>query len=347
MNNTIYLIGEIGQNHNGDVNNAKLLCDIISKETVEDVFGLKIRPFDAVKLTRRNLDHEMSTTQYESAYISKNSFGKTYGEHRRFLELSDEDHLEIYKYAKSKGLDFIETLCAPECLTLLKYFIPDKLKVASRDLTNIPLITALAETKIPIILSTGMSDKREIDAAVETICKYHNDITILHCLSEYPASPNGLNLNKILSLLENYHSFRIGYSDHTIGIAAAILAIGLGARVIEKHITLDRTQKGSDHISSLGPEGIKKFARDIRLSEIWLGSKELKVTHESLPAKKKLSRSLATKHNIKSGHKISEADLQLLSPGDGFTWSQRTDVIGHITNQDIGANEIIYPNMII
>ena len=175
------------------------------------------------------------------------------------LELNDEQHFEIYKYAKSFGLEFVETLCATGCLSMLKLFVPDKLKVASRDLTNIPLLYALAETKIPIILSTGMAGKKELDEALEVISKYHSNISILHCVSEYPTKPVNVNLNTIKYLQKNYSQYTIGFSDHTIGIATPLAATAMGAKIIEKHITLDRTMKGTDQKGSLGPDGILEW----------------------------------------------------------------------------------------
>lgn len=195
-----YIIGEIGQNHNGSVDIAKLIVELIARPVKEDVFGLELKPMDAVKLTKRDLNEELTGSQMNRIYDSPNSFGRTYGEHRAFLELSDEEHFEVYNFAKLLGLDFVETLCAKGCLSLLKLFTPDKLKVASRDLTNLPLLEAMAETKIPIILSTGMAGKKELDDALEVITRYHSDISILHCVSQYPTYPDNLNLSTITYL---------------------------------------------------------------------------------------------------------------------------------------------------
>lgn len=196
MKNT-YIIGEIGQNHNGSVDLAKLIIELISRPVHEDVFGMDFMPMNAVKMTKRDLSEELAVSQMNQIYDNPNSFGRTYGEHRAFLELDDQAHFEIYKYAKSLGLDFIETLCAKGCLSLLKLFTPDRLKVASRDLTNLPLLEALAETHIPIILSTGMAGQRELDNALDVITRYHSNIAILHCVSQYPTHPNNLNLRTI------------------------------------------------------------------------------------------------------------------------------------------------------
>lgn len=337
-----YIIGEIGQNHNGSVDIAKLIVDLARRPIAEE-FGIKIEPIDAIKLTKRDLSEELSATQMNRIYDSPNSFGRTYGEHRAFLELSDEDHYEVYKYAKEKGLDFVETLCARGCLSLLKLFTPDYLKVASRDLTNIPLLEALAETKIPMILSTGMAGKKELDEALDTITRYHSNISILHCVSQYPTEPDNLNLNTITYLKKHYGQYKIGFSDHTIGISAPSIAIALGAEIIEKHITIDRHMKGTDQAGSLGPDGIYRMVRDIRITEHWLGEEDIYIDKSVLSTKIKLERSIATRRDMQPGEIIKENDLHMLSPGDGFKWDQLGEVVGKRLLRAIPANEIIYP----
>jgi len=342
----VYIIGEIGQNHNGSVDIAKLIIDLISRPIIEDTFNIPIKPMDAVKLQKRDLKEELTTSEYNKPYNGPNSFGKTYGEHREFLELSDEEHYEIYKYAKEKKLEFVETICAVGAMSILKLFTPDKLKVASRDLTNLPLIEALAETKIPIILSTGMGDKKDIDNALEIITKFHNNISILHCVSEYPTHPKNANLLTISYLIENYKEYTIGYSDHTIGISAPIAAVALGAKIIEKHITIDRYMKGSDHYSSLGPDGVRRMVRDIRLLEMELGKKEIFICEDTIKTKEKLERSIASKRFIKKGEVIKEKDIHLLSPGTGIKWADRKLIIGKVAKVDIPKDELILLNMV-
>ena len=341
-----YIIGEIGQNHNGSVDIAKLIIDASARPVKELDFNLELKPFDAIKLTKRDLNFELSKDQMDSPYTGPNSFGKTYREHREFLELSDEEHFEIYKYAKSKGLDFVETLCSPTCLSILKFFTPDRLKVASRDLSNLPLLSSLAETKIPVILSTGMSDQRDLNIALEIITNYHDNISILHCVSQYPTHPENANLNTIKYLIDRYSKFDIGYSDHTIGISAPVIAVGMGAKIIEKHITLDRNMKGTDQSGSLGIDGMNRMVRDIRIAEKFLGKEDIFIDKSTESAKVKLERSIATKINLKKGQIIKEADIFLLSPGDGIKWRDRDLVIGKKIKQNIGEHQIIYPNLL-
>lgn len=337
-----YIIGEIGQNHNGSVDIAKLIVELVARPIEENAFGLSLDPMNAVKMTKRDLSEELTLSQMQRIYDSPNSFGRTYGEHREYLELSDEEHYEVYKYAKSLNLDFIETLCAKGCLSLLKLFTPDKLKVASRDLTNLPLLSALSETKIPIILSTGMGGKKELDDAIDVITKYHSDISILHCVSQYPTHPDNLNLNTIRYLKNNYGQYKIGFSDHTIGISAPVVAVGMGAEIIEKHVTIDRRMKGTDQQGSLGPDGVNRMVRDIRLIEKSMGVEDLFIDKDVELAKIKLERSIAAKRLICAGEIIKEEDLYMLSPGDGYKWSELKYVVGKIAKIDIQAQEIIY-----
>ncbi len=342
-----YIIGEIGQNHNGSVELAKVIIDLVSREIKDEVFGNTLKGMDAVKLTKRDLNQELSTSQMSKFYNNPNSFGTTYGEHREVLELSEEEHFEVYKHAKENGLDFVETLCAIGCLNMLKLFTPDRLKVASRDLTNLPLLAALAETKIPIIISTGMAGKKELDDAIRVITKYHSNISILHCVSEYPTKPQNVNLNTISYLLNHYKQYVIGYSDHTIGISTPVAAIAMGAKIIEKHITLDRRMKGTDQQGSLGPDGVYRLVRDIRILDESIGTEDMFIVQDTSSAKEKLERSIASNRKISVGEEINKCDIHMLSPGDGFKWIEKDLVIGKKVKKTIEANEIIYKKNIL
>ncbi|MEZ5104226.1 MAG: N-acetylneuraminate synthase family protein [Draconibacterium sp.] len=341
-----YIIGEIGQNHNGSVDIAKLLAEIAARQVVDKLFGGNLKPINAIKLTKRDLKQELSASQMAKPYLSEHSFGKTYGEHREFLELSDEQHFEIYKHAKSIGLEFVDTLCAPGALSVLKLFKPDRLKVASRDLTNLPLLEMMAETKIPIILSLGMGGKKELDDALDIITKHHSAISILHCVSEYPTRYKNVNLNSILYLKKHYSQYTIGYSDHTVGISTPVAAVAMGAEIIEKHITIDRQMKGTDQAGSLGIDGIFRMVRDIRNLELSMGTEELIIEEAVSSAKTKLERSVATLKRIEQGQTITLNDIHLLSPGDGVKWSEKEKLLGKKAKVTLPANEIIYLNMV-
>jgi sialic acid synthase len=343
MRNT-YIIGEIGQNHNGSVDIAKAIIDLAASEILDDY--RKLKGIDAIKLTKRDLNQELSKSQMNNIYDSPHSFGRTYGEHRQYLELSDKEHYEIYQFVKEKRLDLVETICAKGALSLLKLFTPDSLKVASRDVSNIPLLEAMAETHIPIILSTGMSGKQELDNALNIISKHHNKISILHCVSEYPTKPENVNLKTITYLLKSYPEYTIGYSDHTIGIMTPVAAVAMGAKLIEKHITLDRRMKGTDQAGSLGPDGIYRMIRDIRLLDNSLGVEGIFIEEAVIANMLKLERSIAVNRDMKTGEIITEDDIHLLSPGDGFKWMEKDKIIGKIISRDIDKNEILYRDFI-
>src|SRR5690606_30998003 len=148
------------------------------------------------------------------------------------------------------------------------------------------------------------------------------------CVSQYPTHPDNLNLKTITYLQKNYGQYVIGFSDHTIGISAPVVAVGMGAKIIEKHITIDRNMKGTDQAGSLGPDGVFRMVRDIRVAEKWAGVEDIYIEKDVMSAKVKLERSIATKRELNVGDIIQEADLQLLSPGDGYKWSQKGEIIG-------------------
>lgn len=335
-----YIIGEIGQNHNGSVDIAKRLIDISSMPVIDDR-GQEYKVMDAIKLQKRDLSQELTASEMSKPYTSPHAFGKTYGEHRAALELSDEQHAELYSYAKGRGLDVVETICSPGALSLLNHFTPDRLKVASRDLTNLPLLEAMAKTKIPLILSTGMAGEWELENALAVITPHHTNITILHCLSQYPAEFSNINLHTITYLKTAYPQYVIGYSDHTVGIMMPVAAVALGAAVIEKHITLNRGMKGSDQHGSLAPDGIFRMLRDIRHLEGALGTATIEVHPAAEVARLKLERSLAATRQLPVGTIITEKDLHLLSPGTGLRWSEHAQLIGQTITTAVAKDELI------
>ncbi len=335
-----YVVGELGQNHNGSVDIAKRLIDLASMPVL-DADGREYAPMNAIKLQKRDLRHELTASEMAKPYDSPHSFGKTYGEHRAALELTDQQHFELYQYAKARGLDVVETICSPGALSILTYFTPDRLKVASRDLTNLPLLEALAQTQIPIILSTGMAGPRELTEALEIITKHHRKISILYCLSEYPSPFEHINLHTITYLKSQYPDYTIGYSDHTVGIMVPIAAMALGAQIIEKHMTLNRAMKGSDHAGALGPDGVFRMMRDIRHLEEALGEETMEAHPAAEAARKKLERSIAAKRDLHPGEIISGSDIHLLSPGTGLRWRERHKLVGREMKTAVKKDELI------
>jgi sialic acid synthase len=332
--NEVYIITEAGQNHNGRMELAKQLIDVSALTIIDKAFNRELPGVNAIKFTKRDLNEELTKEAASKIYDSPHSFGRTYGEHRQKLELSYEEHAELFKYAKSKGLDFIETLTSPRTLKLLEMIELDYIKVASRDLNNIWLLEELAKAKIPMIISTGMGGVIDIDNAVEAITKYHDNIIILHCISQYPAEYANLNLSAIKFLKARY-PYKIGYSDHSIGIVAPAVAVSLGADYIEKHITISHSLRGSDQKCALEPEGIWRMVRDIRNMEEALGDEVKRKPDCVESARIKLERSLSTKRNMKQGEVLTLEDLIMLSPGNGLKWTEKEKIIGKRLKKDI------------
>ena len=343
---TCYIIAEAGQNHNGSMKLARQLIDMTAMPVMDKAFNTEFRGVNAIKFTKRDMTEELTRDAYDAPYDSENSYGATYGEHREKLELSYDEHVELFEHAHGKGLDFVETLTSPKTLALLDRIDVRYIKVASRDLTNIPLITEIARTKRPVILSTGMEGERELDRTLDIITGYHTDITILHCISQYPAQYHNLNLLSIPYMKERYPDFTIGYSDHSLGIVAPVVAFALGADVIEKHITVSHSLKGSDHKGALEPDGLWRMARDIRNMEQALGKREKRVPDDILPFRHKLERSLATRNPKRAGDTIEEADLVMLSPGGGLGWDDRNRILGRRLKADIPALTALEEDMV-
>ena len=341
--NETYIIAEIGQNHNGDINIAKKIIDQLDRYPYDEITGNRFNKVNAIKLTKRDLSEELSKEGMERPYVGPNSFGSTYGKHREFLELSYEEHVELGKYIKSKGFDFIETLCSVKCLSLLDMVEVDKIKIASRDLTNIPLLKALSKRPEPIIISTGMADEHDLLNALNILDpKETKNISILHCLSQYPAEYTNLNLNTIKYLHKNYSdTYKIGYSDHSLGTHIPVAAVAMGATIIEKHVTLDTKMKGTDHPGSANIETFIKMVHDIRALEFSLGDYIIECNPSVISAKNKLERSLAFNKDLKKGHTIREEDLHMISPGDGYSWDEKIFFIGKKLKTNVEYNTLL------
>ena len=338
---SVTIVAEIGQNHQGALAVALDLIRIAADPHRGDFYGPDVGGVDAVKMTKRDLSHELTDEAARRPYTGDNAFGPTYGEHRASLELDYEEHREAWEYAKSLGLDFIETVCAaPAVNEMLRYLTPDAFKVASRDLTNLPLLEAMAVTGIPMIVSTGMAGERELDAALEAITRHHDRVTILHCISQYPAEWDNLDLAAIPYLRDRY-PFPVGYSDHSQGIVAPAIAVALGAELIEKHFTLDRQMRGSDHFGAISRDGLWRMVRDVRTAERAMGEARVRRHPASEVAARKLERSVAAAEDIPAGATITEAMIEPLSPGTGIPWLDRDTVIGRTTAEFIPARTLL------
>jgi len=292
---------------------------------------------DAVKFQKRDIPSELTKEAFEKPYDNPNSFGKTYGEHRLFLELSEEEHLELKEYANSVGMVYFCTPCDVPSVELLERIGCPFYKVASRDLTNIPLLEKLGSTGKPVIISTGMADLEDIDDALKALNKGPESVIIMQCTSEYPCNLENVNLKAMDTLRNKYHCI-VGLSDHTSGVIISAAASVMGASLIEKHITIDRTMKGTDQPGSLEFSGLKKLVEYIRAIEIATGDGEKIVNPASKTAKEKLARSITSKQFIPSGTIITEEMLCLKSPGTGMKWKQKDSIIGKTALRDIDAD---------
>ena len=240
-----FIIAEIGNNHNGSLNNALELI-----KTANDI-GV-----DAVKFQVKNIEKSFSQELLDSPYVTENSFGKTYREHKQALEFSKEQLVEIYEFSRKLGIICFSTPFDTDSVDLLETVNNPIYKISSFHVTDMPLLEKVSKTKKPIIMSTGMSSIDEIDKAVELIRNYNDQLILLQCTSCYPTDDKDVNLAVIPSL-RNRYSCPIGYSGHERGLAICTSAVTLGACVIEKHFTSDRTLKGPDHASSIEPIGMK------------------------------------------------------------------------------------------
>lgn len=338
----IYIIAEVGQNHNGDINIAKKLIDQIDRYTYDEITGDRFEKANAIKLTKRDLDEELSKEGMERPYTGPNSFGPTYGEHREFLELSYEDHAELGNYIKSKGFEFVQTLCSVKTIKLLDMVDVDKIKVASRDLTNIPLIEAIADRSEDVIISTGMASDSDLEEVMNIFeSKNKKNISILHCLSQYPSEYSKLNLLSIDYIKAHYPDYTVGYSDHSLGTHIPVAAVAMGAKIIEKHVTLDTSMKGTDHKGSADMVTFHDMVHDIRSVEFSIGDWDMFRDEAVDAAKEKLERSLALKHKMLRGEVLTKEDIHMISPGSGFKWKDLNSLVGKTFNQNVEANTII------
>ncbi len=324
-----FIIAEIGQNHNGDMETAKSLIDVACEAKI-----------DAVKFCKRDIDTELTRDAYNEPYQGPNSFGKTYGEHREKLELSAEQYRELFDYATERGLIFFASVCGPQAVDLLDEIGSPLFKVASRDLTNAPLLEYIASKGKPILLSTGMSRLTEIEAAIATITRYNDQLILMQCTSEYPTRFENVNL-KGMELLKERFGLPVGFSGHTIGILVPVVAAALGAVAVEKHITLGRWMKGTDHAGALEPDGLKRVSRDIRNLEKAFGSKEKLLLESEEKTRRKLARSIVAKATIQRGTTITSEMVIMKSPGTGLSGLQLPKIIGKQASRDLAEDHLI------
>jgi YrbI family 3-deoxy-D-manno-octulosonate 8-phosphate phosphatase len=269
-----YLVAEIGQNHQGD--------PAIARELIHTA---KLCGVDAVKSQKRELSALLSPEEQSRPYASPHAFGATYGEHRRRLELEREAWADLFAYARELGITLFASPWDLPSARLLRELGCPIFKIPSAAVTNLPLLEEIAGYGRPVILSTGMSTIEEIDAAVAVLSG--SELTLLQCTSAYPVESSAVNLRAMQTLAERYGR-PVGLSGHHRGIAIDAAAVALGACLLERHFTLDRTMKGTDHAASLEPPGLSKLVRDVRAVEAAMGSGEKAVLECERAAREKL-----------------------------------------------------------
>jgi|AntAceMinimDraft_6_1070360.scaffolds.fasta_scaffold05177_3 N-acetylneuraminate synthase/sialic acid synthase len=312
-----YVIAEIGANHQGE---RKIALELIRAAATAGA--------DAVKFQKRDNKRLFTREGYLAPYENENSFGATYGEHREALELDRDDYAAIKDEAAKIGIDFFVTAFdIPSVDFLMDLGVP-AFKIASFDLTNTPLLEYVAETRLPTIVSTGGGLQESVDAAVEVFAKTETPVAILQCTSGYPPSFDELNLSVITTFRERYPDLTIGYSGHDSGIAMATVAVALGARIVEKHFTLNRAMKGTDHAFSLEPDGLRKMVRDLRRTREAMGDGIKRRYDSEVAPHQKLAKMIVAAVDMPAGHVIQAEDLDYRSPGTGIPPAGRDSVVG-------------------
>ncbi len=301
-----YVVAEIGHNHQGDVEKAKLL-----------IHSAKECGVDAVKLQKRDNRRLYTRALYESSYDNEHSFGRTYGEHREALELSAAEWLELRQFARDEGVTLFGTVFDEPSADFLAELDVPAFKIASADLVNTPLLRHVAGLGKPMFLSTGGGGIEDVERAVHTIVAINPQLCILQCTAAYPCEVDELNLQVIETYRERFPDLVVGLSDHQSGIAMALVGYMLGARVIEKHFTLDHAWKGSDHAFSLMPDGMRRLVRDLRRVPAALGDGVKRPLSSEERPLEKMGKKLVAARDLPAGHLLSAGDLEARSPADG------------------------------
>ncbi len=330
QNGKTLIIAEAGVNHNGQLKLAKRLVDVASDAGADAV---KFQTFDA---------HEMVSSKARSAAYQVANKDKP-GSQLRLLEslqLSYSDHQAIKKHCEYKGIQFISSPFGIKSVDLLEDVGVVVYKIASGEITNLPLIEYVAKRKRPVLLSTGMADAGEIADAVDLLKKNGcKEIAILHCVSAYPAGFGELNLNAIRTLSDAF-GMPVGFSDHTLGTHASIAAIAMGARVIEKHFTLDKSMEGPDHKASLDPDELNDLVVSVRELEDSFGDGIKRPQESELEIMNVVRKSCVAARDINKGEMISNDLVAIKRPGTGIAPRFKSALVGRIAKADIAEDEV-------
>jgi N,N'-diacetyllegionaminate synthase len=342
---SVFFIAEAGVNHNGDVSRAHDLIDLAKSAGAD---AIKFQTFSAELLASKSA----SKADYQKEQTGEGS----QFEMLRALELSAEDHRDLFAHCQSIGLEFMSTPFDEQACDFLVGLGMQRIKVPSGEITNHRLLRHIAAHDLPIVLSTGMATLDEILQAITVINSVprpsagrSSDIaplTVLHCTSNYPTAPADVNLRAMQTIAEATE-LPVGYSDHTLGISVSLAAVALGAKVIEKHFTLDRNLPGPDHQASLGPEDLVSQIREIRVVEAALGSSIKGPATSELSVRAVARRSVALTRDCAVGHVLEDSDLTLLRPGTGIEPQYIDGLVGRILTLDKAQGDIIsWPDLV-
>ncbi len=324
-----FIVAEIGNNHQGRFE--------LAARMIEEAASIGV---DAVKFQKRHIPSLLNEQMYNMPYKGRESFGDTYGEHRKALELSIEEFARLKTIAEERGLVFFASVWDEKSLEEVDSLGVEIIKIPSADLVNIPLLRKAALLHKLIILSTGMSTLEEIDVAVNEVMLCHDKLILMHCNSSYPCREEEIAL-PVIPLLAKRYGVVVGYSGHEKGIAPSIGAVSLGACVVERHLTLNREYCGTDHKASLTPREFKMLVEGIREVEKAMAVKEKRVFDSEKQVSLKLRKSIVAAKHLSPGHVLEEGDIVAKSPGYGISPIHWDEMFGKIIQRELKKDDVI------
>lgn len=328
----VYIIAEAGVNHNGNIQIAKEMVDVAVSAGVD---AIKFQTFNSEKLVCRNA----RKAEYQ---LENTGFKETQLDMLKSLQLSQENFIELKKYCDKKNIDFISTPFDVESLIFLFKIGVKTIKIPSGEITNYPLLVTAGKTMLPIILSTGMSTIDEVSDAIKILMDNGTkNIVVLQCNTEYPTPYQDANINSMIFMKDKLNQ-QVGYSDHTLGNDVAIAAVAAGAKVIEKHFTLDKDMIGPDHKASIEPDELRKLVISIRNVEKAMGSYNKFVSSSERKNIEVVRKSIVASKKIKKGELFSEENITTKRPGIGMSPMKWNDVIGQEAKKNYEEDEMIY-----
>ena len=323
-----YVIAEIGHNHQGSLKTAKELFQAAAECGVA-----------AGKLQKRDNRSLYTREMFDKPYENENSFGATYGEHREALEFGKSEYEELQAESARLGIGFFSTAFDIRSADFLAELNTPAYKIASGDLKNVPLLRHVAKIGKPMIVSTGGGTMEDVQRAFDTVMPINPRLCLMQCTCGYPAEFAELDLRVIATYREKFPEVVIGYSGHDNGIAMPLAAYMLGARIIEKHFTLNRAMKGTDHRFSLEPVGMKKMIRDLQRVRIALGDGRKKVYASEASPVLKMGKKLVAARDLPAGHVLTAADIAIKSPGDGLQPYYLDQVVGQVLTREVRVDQ--------